>query len=69
VVTPLGIAASQIARETRVITACDFFDALTANRPYRGPMPVDEALSVMRAEVGSAIDPVCFAALETSVAR
>jgi HD-GYP domain-containing protein (c-di-GMP phosphodiesterase class II) len=62
---PRGIGASEIALETRIITTADIFDAITAERPYRGATPVDEALAIMRAHVGTAIDPVCFEALET----
>ena len=64
---PLGLADAQIAPETRIITVCDFYDALTADRPYRAALGQAEALSIMRAEVGSAIDADCFAALETIV--
>ncbi len=60
---PLGLSDREIGLETRIITACDIYDALTADRPYRAAMPVDEALSVMRGEVGTAIDPECFAAI------
>lgn len=65
---PLGLHDRQIRRETRIITACDFFDALTADRPYRAAMPQDKALAVMEAEVGRAVDPDCFAALKAAVA-
>jgi HD-GYP domain-containing protein (c-di-GMP phosphodiesterase class II) len=60
---PLGLAEMEIGRETRIITACDYFDALTADRPYRKALPLPEALAIMKAEVGRAIDPVCFSAL------
>jgi HD-GYP domain-containing protein (c-di-GMP phosphodiesterase class II) len=64
---PLGLKDHQIRRETRIITACDFFDALTADRPYRAAMPADKALAIMAAEVGTAVDPDCFAALKAVV--
>lgn len=64
---PLGLDDLAITRETRIITVCDFFDALTADRPYRAAMPVDQALSIIEAEVGRAIDPVCFDALRELV--
>lgn len=64
---PLGLGEREIAPETRIITTCDFFDALTADRPYRGAMPIAEALRIMEREVGRAIDPDCFEALRTSV--
>ena len=52
-----------ILLETRIITTVDIFDALTAARPYRGPMPVDQALSLMEKEIDSALDARCFSAL------
>lgn len=65
---PLGLRESQISLETRIITACDFFDALTADRPYRAALPTAKALDIMRREVGQAVDPRVFAALERLVA-
>jgi putative nucleotidyltransferase with HDIG domain len=64
---PLGLREGGIPYETRIITVCDFYDALTADRPYRGALPVDEALRIMGEEVGKAIDPECFEALRSSV--
>lgn len=66
---PRGIAGDAICPETRIITVADIFDALTAERPYRGPMPVSKAFEIMRGDVGSAIDANCFAALERAMAR
>jgi putative nucleotidyltransferase with HDIG domain len=60
---PLGLAESEIARETRIITVCDFFDALTADRPYRAAMDIGAALAIIESEVGKAIDGECFEAL------
>ena len=40
---PRGLSGDQIARETRMITTADIFDALTADRPYRAAMPVTKA--------------------------
>ncbi len=64
---PLGLDAAAIGRETRIITLCDFYDALTADRPYRKAMPVDRALEVMAGEVGRALDPEGFEALTAMV--
>ncbi len=65
---PLGLRDSQISLETRIITACDFFDALTADRPYRAAMAPARALDIMRGELGRGVDPLVFAALERLVA-
>ena len=64
---PLGLTAGQIARETRIITACDFYDALTSDRPYRAALPIDEALRIMSEEVGRSIDPQCFDGLRAAL--
>jgi HD-GYP domain-containing protein (c-di-GMP phosphodiesterase class II) len=58
-----------IAREARIITVADFYDALTADRPYRAAMPVEKALGIMREEAGKAIDGDCLAALEGVIAQ
>ncbi len=65
---PLGLDAACLARESRIITVADYFDALTADRPYRAAMPVDQALAMMARDVGTAIDSDCFAALQAVVA-
>lgn len=44
---PNGLIASELTLETRIITICDIFDAITATRPYRGPIPVPGALEIM----------------------
>ncbi|MBB4082506.1 HD-GYP domain-containing protein [Brevundimonas lenta] len=64
---PHALSGGEITLETRIITVADFFDALTAERPYRGALPVTEALDIMRKTVGGALDPDVFAALETMV--
>ena len=61
---PRGLDARHIRLETRIITAADIFDALTADRPYRPALPTEQALAIMRDSVGTAIDADCFAALE-----
>ncbi|SDM46770.1 HD domain-containing protein [Methylobacterium phyllostachyos] len=65
---PRGLEAADIALETRIVSVADVFDALTADRPYRKAMPLDKALTIMRADLGTAFDPICFAALERALA-
>jgi HD-GYP domain-containing protein (c-di-GMP phosphodiesterase class II) len=60
---PLQLDRHLIAIESRIITVADYFDALTADRPYRAAMPSEKALSIMASDVGEAIDGECFAAL------
>ena len=61
---PRGLKACDIALETRIITTADIFDAITAERPYRGAVPVEKTLAIMADTVGTAIDADCFAHLK-----
>jgi HD-GYP domain-containing protein (c-di-GMP phosphodiesterase class II) len=52
---PLGLTASDITIQARILGIADVYDALTASdRPYRGAMPVQEALQhlIKEAEAG-----------------
>ena len=66
---PHGLLAEAISLETRIITTADIFDAITADRPYRGPIPIPKALDIMAETVGTAIDAQCFEALKAALAR
>lgn len=41
----------EITIGTRVITTADIFDAITADRPYRGLIPIPQALDIMEKEL------------------
>lgn len=48
---PDGVTGDQLSLETRIMTVCDIFDALTASdRPYKKAMPVEKALDILRME-------------------
>ena len=64
---PRGLDARHLRLETRILTAADVFDALTADRPWRPAMATEQALQVMRDSRGTAIDGDCLAALERSL--
>ncbi len=66
---PRGLKADDISLETRIITTADIFDAITAERPYRGAIPVPRTLEMMAEHVGTAIDARCFEALKAALAR
>ena len=63
---PKGLDGDAITLDMRILAVADFFDALTADRPYRAAMPVADALALMRRETGAGIDARCFAAIEAS---
>lgn len=66
---PRGLLADEISIETRIITTADIFDAITAERPYRGAIPIPKTLEMMAENVGTAIDERCFAALQQALDR
>jgi 3',5'-cyclic-nucleotide phosphodiesterase len=48
---PMGLRGSQISIQTRILTICDIYDALTAgDRPYKKAVPVEQALDLMALE-------------------
>lgn len=66
---PAAREDAEIDLDTRVVTVADIFDALTADRPYRKAMAVHTAFEIMQKDVGTAIDPAVFAALQRGFAR
>lgn len=64
---PLHLTDDAITLETRIITICDFYDALTADRPYRSAMTSRDALEIIGGEAGKAVDGRCFDALREMV--
>lgn len=65
---PLGLDERSIAMESRIITVADIYDALTTDRPYRKAMSTEKAMAILQSEVGVAVDPRCFEALQFVVA-
>jgi 3',5'-cyclic-nucleotide phosphodiesterase len=48
---PSGLRGPQISIQTRILTICDIYDALTAgDRPYKKAVPVEQALDFMHEE-------------------
>jgi HD-GYP domain-containing protein (c-di-GMP phosphodiesterase class II) len=64
---PLGLKGDEIRIETRIITTADIFDAISAERPYRGAVPVPKTLEMMAETAGTAIDPLCLDALRQAL--
>jgi HD-GYP domain-containing protein (c-di-GMP phosphodiesterase class II) len=61
---PDGLAGEAIPIESRIVTACDAYSAMTTDRPYRAAMDVDEALAELRGSAGTQFDPRVVSALE-----
>jgi putative nucleotidyltransferase with HDIG domain len=61
---PDRLAGTQIDISARITCIADVFDALTTDRPYRPGYSRDEALQMMRADVGKMFDPELFPRFE-----
>jgi diguanylate cyclase (GGDEF)-like protein len=66
---PDGLEGDQIPLGARVVAACDAYDAMTTDRPYRPAMSVADALAEMRRCAGSQFDPRVVDAFELVLAR
>jgi putative nucleotidyltransferase with HDIG domain len=54
---PDGLAGDAIPLAARIVFACDAYNAMTTDRPYRQALPREVALEELRAESGSQFDP------------
>jgi len=59
---PMGLRGAQISVQTRILTICDIWDALTAgDRPYKKAVPTEKALDLIDAECRAGhLDPRLF---------
>jgi ribonuclease P protein subunit RPR2 len=54
---PDGLSGEEIPLAARIFSVADSFDAMTSDRPYRGSIGVDRALSEVRRGAGTQFDP------------
>jgi HD-GYP domain-containing protein (c-di-GMP phosphodiesterase class II) len=66
---PDGLAAEAIPLLARIVFACDTWDVMTSDRPYRDALTADEAERRLEAEAGHQLDPHVVAALLAVVRR
>lgn len=64
---PDGLAGEAIPIESRIIFACDAFNAMTTDRAYRSAMPVEDAVAELEANAGGQFDPDVVATLVRQV--
>jgi diguanylate cyclase (GGDEF)-like protein/putative nucleotidyltransferase with HDIG domain len=66
---PYGLAGEAIPLTARILCIADVYDALTSERSYKKPVSHEQALEMMRSEVGAQFDPELFAHFERIVSR
>jgi HD-GYP domain-containing protein (c-di-GMP phosphodiesterase class II) len=66
---PDGLASTEIALESRIVFACDAYNAMTTDRPYRPALSVDATLAELKAKAGTQFDPQVVEALVRVVAH
>jgi len=55
---PQGLCGPEIPRGAKIIAVADFFEAITAKRHYRDPMPLEVAIEELKKERGKHFDPL-----------
>jgi putative nucleotidyltransferase with HDIG domain len=61
-----GVGAEHLSAEARILAVADVFDALTADRPYRGALEPEVAFEILWKDAGAAFDPTYISALRSS---
>jgi putative nucleotidyltransferase with HDIG domain len=64
---PRGLLGGDQAIETRILAACDVYDALVSDRVYRAAWTPERALALLHDESGTGFDPKVVEALERIV--
>jgi len=54
---PLGLRGNQIPLETRILSICDAYDAITSNRPYHSAPLTNYAWKEIEKQAGTQFDP------------
>jgi HD-GYP domain-containing protein (c-di-GMP phosphodiesterase class II) len=62
---PDGLAGEAVPLGARILLACDAYDAMTSDRPYRAALGEPDARAELRRGAGSQFDPRVVDALLT----
>ena len=54
---PDGLSGEQIPLGARIVTVCDAYEAMVADRPYREAMPSEAAIAELHRHAGRQFDP------------
>ena len=59
-----NLAGAQLSPSARILATADQLDALSAERPYRGKLPPEQVMAIMRSERGTGLWPEAVDAAE-----
>ena len=54
---PYGLSDEEIPLEGRLMAVADVYDALVSSRPYKDPFPPDQAVELIKYNMGAQFDP------------
>ena len=66
---PTGLAGSAIPEAARIAAVADAFDALTSRRPWRKAWSVDAAMTTLRLDAGTHLEPRLVSLFENALPR
>lgn len=66
---PRGLKGLEIPLESRIVSLADVFDALSTERIYKPPWPLERVREHIRGEAGKHFDPQVVEAFEASLSR
>ena len=66
---PHGLAGERIPLAARIVCVADVYDVLTSDRSFKRALSHQEALDVMRRDVGRQFDPAVFRAFDEIIAE
>jgi HD-GYP domain-containing protein (c-di-GMP phosphodiesterase class II) len=64
-----GVSGDALSTHARIMATADIFDALSAARPYRGPLPLEQVLKIIQEGRGTQLCPTTVDALQAVATR
>jgi len=64
-----GLTAAELDLDMRIVATADVYDAVSAERPYRGALEPEHVFAILQEAAGPSLDPACVAALKELHAR
>ena len=58
-----GLSDKEIDLDMRILAVADVYDALSAERPYRKSLPLEQVLDILEQETQRGLDPACVEAM------